>query len=101
MAPKGLKIGDTFDEIDCCGVFRNRVIGFDGQGRYIAEFVCKVDKAVIPVEKAIEEELPFTMPDNELVEEQPIVEEVKEEKKTAPKKTTTRKKTTAKRTSKK
>jgi hypothetical protein len=100
MAPKGLKIGDTFDEVDCCGVFRNRVIGFDDQGRYIAEFVCKVEPNVIPVKEVIEEELPFTIPDDELVEEQPVVEEVKE-KKTAPKKTTTKKKTTAKKTSKK
>jgi len=106
MTPKGLKIGDTFEDMGRREMLRYRVIGFDGQGNYIAKLieneVEEVKDEPIPVEEFIQEELPFTMPDDELVEkEQPVVEEVKEVKKTAPKKTATKKKTTAKKTSKK
>ena len=112
MAPKGLKIGDTFDEADFKRVFRQKIIGIDAEGRYISECIGEVKDGElagqfvieevknepIPVEEFIQEELPFTMPNDELVEEeQPVVEEVK---KTTPKKTATKKKTT-KRTAKK
>ena len=96
MAPKGIKIGDIFEEQGKFGVIRNRIIGFDGQGNYLAEMI--TDEKEVPVEDFIQEELPFTIPDDEIDEVQPVVEE---EKKPAPKKTTTRKKTTAKKTSKK
>ena len=95
MAPKGLKIGDIFEEQGRFGVIRNKIIGFDGQGNYLAEMI--TDEKEVSVEEYIQEELPFTMPDDELDEVQPVVEE---EKKLAPKKTTKRK-TTAKKTSKK
>ena len=90
MAPKGLKIGDTFDEKDFKKTFRHVITGFDEQGHYICKCI-----------GAVEEELPFVSTDDDVVEEQPIVEEpkeVKEVKKTAPKKktTSTKKKTATK-----
>lgn len=101
MAPKGLKIGDTFTEQNFNKSILYRVIGFDGQGNYISKVV-EDEEEMIPVEDLVEEELPFTMPDDELVEtetveEQPIVEEVKKEvKKPAPKKTAKKKPTSKK-----
>lgn len=94
MAPKGLKIGDTYLEEDFARTFEMKVIGFDGQGYYISECIGEVKEKVVPVEDVVKEELPFTIPDDELVEEQPVVEEVKE-KKPAPKKRTTAKRKTA------
>ncbi|MBP5454603.1 MAG: hypothetical protein J6Y09_08385 [Lachnospiraceae bacterium] len=95
MIPTGLKIGDVFEEPGRHGVIRNVIIGFDGQGNYISKPF--ESEAVVPVEDVIEEELPFTMPDDELVEEQPIVEEVKKEvKKPAPKRTAKKKPTSKK-----
>lgn len=93
MIPKGLQIGDIFEEKDFRKVIKYRIVGFDGQGNYISKIV-EDEEEVIPVEEVVEEELPFTMPDDELVEEQPIVEEVKEVKKPAPKKKPTPKKKT-------
>lgn len=125
MIPTGLKIGDTFIENFFEKQVLFRVIGFDGQGNYISKVV-EDEKEVIPVDDLVNEELPFTTPDDELVEtetaetekvetettedtteeetvktetveEQPIVEEVKKEvKKPATKKTTSKKKTTKK-----
>lgn len=96
MIPKGLKIGDTFTEQNFKKSVLYRVIGFDGQGNYISKIV-EDEEEMIPVEDLVEEELPFTMPDDELVEEQPIVEEVKKEvKKPAPKKTAKKKPTSKK-----
>lgn len=127
MAPEGLKIGDTFEEVDGKRTFIQLITGIDDYGRYISKCIgLKGSEIVVPVEDVIQEELPFTMPDDELVEtetteeeteesteeeseeetaetetveEQPIVEEVKKEK-AAPKKTA-KKKSTAKKTSKK
>lgn len=115
MAPEGLKIGDTFEEIDGKRTFIQLITGIDDYGRYISKCIgLKGSEIVVPVEDVIQEELPFTTPDDELVEtetteeetaetetveEQPIVEEVKKEK-AAPKKTA-KKKSTAKKTSKK
>ena len=90
MAPNGLQIGDTFEEVDFQKIVRFEIIGFDGQGNYIAKCLGEVDE---------EEELPFASTDDDVVE-QPIVEETKEvkakatPKKKAPakKKTTTKKK---------
>ena len=96
MAPKGLKVGDIFEEQGRYGIIRNRVIAIDQQGNYIAEMV--TDEVVVPVEELIEEELPFTEPDDEIDEVQPVVEEAKEKK---PVKKTVKRKTTAKKTSKK
>lgn len=93
MIPKGLQIGDIFEEKDFRKVIKYRIVGFDGQGNYISKIV-EDEEEVIPVQELVEEELPFTMPDDELVEEQPIVEEVKEVKKPAPKKKPTPKKKT-------
>lgn len=100
MIAKDLKIGDTFEEMTLSGPVVFEVTGFDGQGNYISKCVgFKGEPEIVSVDKYIEEELPFAIPDDELVgEEQPVVEEAK---KTAPKKTTTKKKTTAKKTSKK
>ena len=88
MAPKGLKIGDTFDEVDFQKIIRHKIVGIDGQGNYIAECIGEVD----------EEELPFASTDDDVVVEQPIVEEPKEvkAKATPKKKTTSKKKTTTK-----
>lgn len=88
MAPNGLQIGDTFDEVDFSRVIRHRIIGFDGQGHYIAECIGEVND---------EEELPFASTDDEVVE-QPVVEEPKEVKAKAPlkKKAPAKKKTTTK-----
>ena len=119
MAPEGLKIGDTFEEVDGKRTFIQLITGIDDYGRYISKCIgLKGSEIVVPVEDVIQEELPFTTPDDELVEtetteeeseeetaetetveEQPIVEEVKKEK-AAPKKTA-KKKSTAKKTSKK
>ena len=128
MAPLNLKIGDTFDEVDFGRVFRQKIIAFDSEGRYISECIGEVRDGELAVQPTVEEpkteepktedtpvededadlgELPFTTPGGELDEEQPTaedeeqptVEEPKEEKKTAPKKNT--KKKTTKRTAKK
>ena len=94
MTPIGLNIGDTFDQQDFRRIFRYKVIGFDGQGRYISECIGEVKDEPIIVEDAIVEELPFASTDDDV--EQPIVEEPKEVKaKAAPKKKTPAKKKTA------
>lgn len=125
MIPRGLKIGDTFTENYFDKQVLFKVIGFDGAGNYIST-VAKDEEKFVPVGDLVGEELPFTTPDDELVEtetaetekvetettedtteeetvktetveEQPIVEEVKKEvKKPATKKTTSKKKTTKK-----
>lgn len=92
MIPNGLKIGDIFEEEGKYGIIRNRIIGFDGQGNYLSE---QITEDIVPVEALVEEELPFTEPDDELDEVQPVVEEKKPVKKTV------KRKTTAKKTSKK
>ena len=96
MIPKDLKIGDTFEEETLSGPVRFKVVGFDAQGNYISELA--KDENVVPVEELVEEELPFTEPDDEIDEVQPVVEEAKEKK---PVKKTVKRKTTAKKTSKK
>ena len=96
MAPKGLKIGDTYLEKDFTRTFKMKVTGFDGQGYYISECIGEVKDNVVPVEEFIQEELPFTIPDNEIDEVQPVVEEVKEKKPAPKKRTTTKKKTSTK-----
>ena len=97
MAPKGLKIGDTFVEKDFTRTFRLKVVGFDGMGNYISECIGEVKNEPAIVEDAIVEELPFASTDDDVVE-QPIVEEPKEVKaKTTPKKKApAKKKTTTK-----
>ena len=58
MAPKGLKIGDTFEEKDFYGVFRLKVTGFDAQGNYLSQCIGRVD-AISEKEKAPVEEEPL------------------------------------------
>ena len=83
MIPTGLKIGDTYTETSVDGkTFVNKIIGFDGQGRYISEFVGMVSKKDEAVEEPDPEEEPL-----------PLTEEVAEE----PKKTVARKPATRKR----
>lgn len=95
MTPIGLNIGDTFDQQDFRRTFRYKVIGFDGQGRYISECIGEVKDEPVIVEDAIVEELPFASTDDAAAE-QPIVEEPKEVKaKATPKKKTPAKKKTA------
>ena len=94
MIPTGLKIGDTFEERDFRKVFKFEITGFDGQGNYISKLVGEVSSdPIVPVKDVVEEELPFAIPDNELAEAQPVVEE---EKKTAPKKRAAGRKTSKK-----
>ena len=99
MAPKGLKIGDTYDEKDFSRTFRLKIVGFDGQGNYLSECIGEVKDEPVIADDAINEEQPFASTDDDVVE-QPIVEEpkeVKEVKKATPKKKTpAKKKTTTK-----
>lgn len=64
MIPSNLKIGDTYTEESVDGkVFASKIIGFDGQGRYISEFVGMVcpeePKAVVVEEPVAEEKTPI------------------------------------------
>ncbi len=67
MIPKGLKIGDTFTENYFDKQVLFKVIGFDGAGNYIST-VAKDEEKFVPVGDLVGEELPFTTPDDELVE---------------------------------
>ena len=93
MIPKDLKIGDTFTETTADNhVLKYKVVGFDGAGNYISEYIGDEKKAIEPepvVEDIPLEELPFA-------DVEP--EEPKVEKKKAPakRKTTTKKKTATK-----
>ena len=98
MTPEGLKIGDTFDEKDFTRTIRHKVIGFDGQGRYISEClgVVGIPFGVVPFDSTDDELVDDGAVEIDLPEEQPVVEEPKEVKaKTAPKKKTASKKKTA------
>lgn len=80
MIPSGLKIGDTYTEEAVDGkIFLSKITGFDGQGRYISEFIGMVPKDKAPLK---EEPLP-------LVEEVTPIEEMLAEEK--PKKAPARK----------
>lgn len=92
MIPKNLKIGDTFTETTADNhILKYKVIGFDGAGNYISEYIGdekKVDKPV--VEDIPLEELPFA----DVEPEEPKVEEKK--KAPAKRKPATKKKTATK-----
>lgn len=96
MAPKNLKIGDTFTETTADNhILKYKVIGFDGAGRYISEYIGDERKKVEPkVEEDIPlEELPFAdVEEEEVVEEKPKVEK----KAPAKRKPATKKKTATK-----
>ena len=87
MIPEGLKIGDTFTETSVDGkIFESKVIGFDGQGRYIAEFLGMVKPEEITTDNVITEE-----------DVTPIEQMLAEEPKKAPaRKPATRKRSTKK-----
>ena len=93
MIPEGLKIGDTFTETSVDGkIFKSKIIGFDGQGRYIAEFLgmVKPDEAEV-----------FTEDDVITEEDVTPIEQMLAEEKTEPKKAPARKPAARKRTTKK
>ena len=102
MIPKGLQIGDIFEEKDFRNTIKFKVVGFDGQGNYVSKMI---------EDEEPDEELPFASTDDdveeqteetaeqtaeETVEEQPVVEEPKEVKVAPKKKTASKKKTTTK-----
>lgn len=116
MIPLNLNVGDTFDEESYGKVFRHKVIGFDGEGRYIAECIGlatdapkapddtstnkpdgELDKAIQPTVEGPKAEETKTEETEETKTEEPIdnttaAEEPKEVKATAPKKKPTSKK---------
>ena len=84
--PKNLKIGGTFTENDFKGPLLYKVIGFDGAGNYISEYIGRVEKKV---------EEPVVVADDE--EKTPIEEmlsEAKPEKKPATRKAPAKRKRT-------
>lgn len=74
MIPSNLKVGDTYTEESVDGkIFKSKVIGFDGQGRYISEFLGMVspeeekpevftEEDVTPIEQILAEEAPKKAP---------------------------------------
>lgn len=112
MIPLNLNVGDTFDEESYGKVFRHKVIGFDGEGRYIAECIGlatdapkapdetstnnpdgELDTAIQPTVDGPKAE--ETKTEEMKTEETTAAEEPKEAKATAPKKKSTSKKKTA------
>ena len=82
MIPNNLKIGDTFTETSADGkVFVSKVVGFDGEGRYLSQFVGMAGEKKAPVE---EKPLPVE-------EEVTPIEQMLAEEKPAPKKAPARK----------
>jgi hypothetical protein len=92
--PKNLKIGGTFTENDFKGPLLYKVIGFDGAGNYISEYIGRAEKKVEEpeVEEEITEEV---VKDYEITEETvtPIEQLLAEE---APKKVLAKKPATRK-----
>lgn len=78
MIPTGLKIGDTYTEEAVDGkVFLSKITGFDGQGRYLSEFIGMVPKDKAPLE---EKPLPLVeevTPIEEMLAEMPVEEKPK------------------------
>lgn len=97
MIPEGLKIGDTFTETSVDGkIFESKVIGFDGQGRYIAEFLGMVKPKEITTDNVITEEDVNSDPEEVTPIEQMLAEEKPEPKKAPARKPAARKRTTKK-----
>jgi len=93
MIPEGLKIGDTFTETSVDGkVFKSKVVGFDGQGRYIAEFVGMVK----PEEAEVFTEEDVITEEDVTPIEQMLTEAVEEPKKAPARKPAARKRSTKK-----
>lgn len=75
MIPSNLKIGDTYTEESVDRkIFKSKIIGFDGQGRYLSEFIGMVtpeqteeaevftEENVTPIEQMLAEETPKKAP---------------------------------------
>ena len=89
MIPTGLKIGDTYTEESVDGkVFLSKIIGFDGQGRYITEFIGMVPKDKAPLE---EDPLPLV---EEVTPIEAMITAAEEPQKPVAKKPATRKRKT-------
>ncbi len=87
MIPNNLKIGDTYTEESADGkVFVSKVTGFDGEGRYISEFV-----GMAGTKEITKEAVKTSEPTEEVVTP---IEQLLAEEKPAPKKAPARKPTT-------